>query len=760
MKRFLITGTVILGIVIAALAATQYGFLYLTLPDTEGAREVPGLRAETRILRDVRGVPTILAGNDADAYAALGYVHAQDRLWQMDMMRRLALGRLSEILGEVTLKTDKSMRFHGFGDLARAQFASLDPDTREALRAYALGVNAFLRDGGPKGAEFAVLGYDPEPWEPWHSLLWQRLMALRLGGNWRGELVRLRLAATLPADRIEDLWAARPGPVTASAPGHAASGSGASNAWVVSGARSETGAPLLAGDPHLGLRLPTTFHLARLQTPHTTLAGAFAPGVPFLVIGHNGHVAWTFTTTHADTSDLFVESDANLIERREAITVDGAEDVALTVRRGRHGAVVSDLLPDEDRRDLLPDGRVLTLATTFRDPNDTTPAALLALNRAADVAAALRALESFQSPVQNVMLADTAGRIGFAVAGRVPVRAAGRDGWTATEGDSPDSAWTGFIPPSDLPRTVDPESGYLVNANNAVTGDGYPYFISRDYAPPFRAERIVELLTARDARSAADFQRIQMDHLSRLVPAVLPVLLDNAARTVDPAAPALLESLAAWDGRMDPNRPEPLIFFAWLRETGQRLWGDELGDDAKRLRGFLPLSVIRMLTERPVWCDDAATPDTLEDCRSVVGAALDAALADLRRRFGDDPTAWRWGDAHRVELGHPLLGRLPVLGALFTDHVETAGGETTVSRGTMIPGGDNAFAHVHGSVLRIVFDLADLDRSGFVMPGGQSSHLLSDHYDDLTAPWANGELFPIVADPDGEALVLTPATAR
>ncbi len=761
MKRFVIVSLIVVTVVVLALLATQYTLLYLALPDTQGRREVSGLDADVRILRDARGIPTIRAESEGDAFFGLGYVHAQDRLWQMDMMRRLALGRLSEILGDATLKTDQGMRLHGFGDLVRDQYASLDPATRDDLQAYARGVNAFLRHDGALGTEFAVLGYAPEPWKAWHSLLWPRLMALRLSGNWNGELLRLRLAKRLPAERGDDLWASdQPGPVTVTLPEAITGGQGASNAWVARGDRTATGAPLLAGDPHLGLTLPSTFHLGRLEAPGLTLAGAFAPGVPFLVIGHNGHVAWTFTTTHADTADLYLESDGDLIERREAIQVDGAEDVSFNVRIGRHGPIVSDLLTDDERRDLLPDGRVLSLAAAFRNPDDTTPDALRMLNRARDMEQALDALAAFEAPVQNVMLADTGGRIGFSVAGRIPLRADGHAGWVPIEGDTPDTAWRGFIPASELPRITDPADGVLINSNNRVIGESYPHFISRDWAPPFRAGRVAELLNGRDQLTADDFRRLQMDHVSRLVPHVLPVLLRHAGPATDPAADAVRERLAAWDGGMDRERAEPLIFFQWLREAGRHLWHDELGDDHARLRGFLPLAMTRMLDQHPIWCDDVTTPDIKEDCDAVVGAALDSALGELRDRFGGDPESWRWGDAHRVALSHPVFGRLPVIGRLFTEYVPTDGGETTVSRGTMASDGDDVFAHRHGSVLRAVFDLADLDRSGFIMPGGQSSHLLSDHYDDLTPLWAAGELVPIIADPGGTAFVLAPPAAE
>lgn len=762
-------------------------FLWLrtSLPQTDGAIAVAGIGAPVEILRDAAGVATIHAASEADGYFGLGYAHAQDRLFQMEFMRRLGAGRLSEVIGPSTVELDRRMRVLGLYDTAEANLRELPEEVAAALDAYAAGVNAFLatRDGALP-PEFQMLRHEPEPWRPADSLVWGRLMALQLSDNWRAELFRYRLSLELPPGRLETLWPALPdGADTAAVfdPGDLArlaglepvfpAVSGASNSWAVDGSRTASGRPLLANDPHLGLTVPNQWYLARIETPEGMAAGATAPGVPFMVIGHNGRVAWTYTTTHSDTQDLFVEQlvpgdptryvtpegDSLFMAREEVIEVRGEPGIRLVVRQSMHGPIVSDIGIGVEAA--TADGVVALAWPGFRE-DDHSAVALYRMAKARNAGEFREALRLFDSPQQNVVFADVDGTIGFVAAGRVPVRktlAAGSQmpaaGWTG------DHDWIGFLPFDDLPQSFNPAGGVIVTANNDITPPGYRHFLAARWEEPFRVRRIEELLDRRTGLTAAEMGAMQMDDLSLAARDLLPKLLDALGGTVLAGASASArEILAAWDYRMDRNAAAPLIFAAWLRQLDRQVFGSELGalygefalwngNGAGTLAGFQ--GTIQD------WCS-LATSAARQACRVAFAPAFEAAVAALAAAYGDDPAAWRWGDTHRARFGHSLLDRVPLLGDLLATEIETDGDNFTVNRGTALPGPDMSFRQVHGASLRIVFDLADLDRSLFMLPTGQSGNPLSPHYLDLVTRWRDGAFLTIVGAEDG-GLTLVPA---
>ena len=777
---------VLLAVVaVVAVAAGALGlWLYSSLPDLAGRVEVlAGLAAPVEITRDSHGVPRIVAASPDDAYFALGYVHAQDRLWQMEATRRLAAGRLAEVLGERALASDRFMRVMGFQRLVERQWLGLAADTRRAFEAYAAGVNGWM-DGhwGALPPEFLVLGFTPEPWRPTDSLLWPKLMGPRLSGNWRTELLRARLASRLSPKQIADLWPPYPadGPVTVQtaelwrdlpldqlAQALPALGQGASNAWAVDGSRTKSGKPLLANDPHLGFSVPILWYLASLEAPGLKVTGATVPGMPFTIIGHNDRIAWGFTATQSDLQDLFVERldpadpgryrtpDGSLpfSVREETIAVRGEADHQFSVRETRHGPVISDLVefPGSD------DGRVLALAATYLRQDDRTPQAILRLNQAGGWDDVVAAVADFHAPQQNLTYADVDGNIGFITPGRVPIRRGGR-GRTPVPGWTGEADWTGFVPQSALPRVLNPADGRIVNANNPVIPDDYPYFISESWAAPYRARRISGVLAAdgppRDAEAMA---RVQSDSLSLMVPHLLPLIGD--IQVAGEGARRALALLLAWDGRMDRNRPEPLIFHTWLRELNRRVYADELGPFFESYWTLRPQFIARVFTERQGWCDDTRTTRT-ETCRGLAAAALTRTVAELSHRFEPDMAAWRWGAVHRARFKNQILAAVPLIGGLTTREIESDGGPETVNRGTgRISDEDAPFAHVHGAGLRVIMDLANLSRSRFMIATGQSGNPLSTHYDDLLEAWRDGQyLFPSgPAAETAEILRLIPA---
>jgi penicillin amidase len=804
----------LIGLVASLISVTAFGgavawfFFQSSLPQTEGRINVAGLREPAMIERDADGVPHIRARSESDAYFALGYVHAQDRLWQMEAMRRFGAGRLSEAFGRQTLGTDRMMRALGLYGIAERIYDGLDPRVRLGLIAYAQGVNAYLdHHAGAWPVEFYVAGLRPEPWKPADSLVWGQLMGLRLAGDWRSELFRQRLASRLKPDQLEELLdkPSQGGPVSieepqrkAAAPAasdHAAytpslsvpetlladvagllpdehvMGPGtASNSWVLAGSRTASGKPLLANDPHLSLELPSTWYLARIDAPGLSVAGATAPGVPFHVLGHNARIAWGFTNTGSDVQDLFVErtdpndatryltpeGSAPFTERREIIKVRGADDVVMALRETRHGPVVSDLM-SESMQD-MPAGDVLAFAASGLRSDDRSAQALYLLNHARDWDSFTRAVSDFHSPQQNIAYADVDGNIGLYVAGRVPMRKSG-EGLFPVPGWTGEYDWTGFVPFEDLPHSYNPASGRLANANNRVVGPGYPYPLGRDWTEPFRINRIEEMIAGAAQHDADSMTRMQGDVHSLVPAALLPLMLPPLrALPLDQGRYAgLIDSLAAWNGDMTREQAQPLIFTAWLRELARLIAGDELGPLFASSWRLQPAFIANVLRQDQRWCDDITTAET-ESCDLMVQRAFVSAMDKLIARFGNNPAAWRWGDAHVANLANRLLTRVPGLGALADIDLSTPGDDSTVNRGsTSIRDEADPYAHVHGPGLRAVYDLADLEKSRFIIAGGQSGNMLSRHYGDMARRWRDLGYVTLPRQPAlPQRLLLTP----
>lgn len=752
------------GIVLAGAA----GAVWWTLPGQTGEVRLPGLSAPVGLAFDDRGIPTLRAASEADAHRALGWLHARDRLFQMELMRRGASGRLAEVAGAPALRLDRFTRTLGLARRAEADLAALPPDTRAALEAYAAGVNARIADRGRWAApEFLALGA-PEPWTPRDSLLWGKAMGLYLSGNWRLDLDRARLARLLPPERLRELWPEDPGagrpdlppPDLAhlpepgrlarlaarlpAFPGDAPLPASASNAWAVAGARTARGAPLLASDPHLGFSAPVLWYLVRIETPGGVLAGASAPGVPFLPIGRNRDLAWGFTTTHSDVQDVFVErlegadsyatpeGPRPFLARDERIAVRGAPDAVLRVRETRHGPVVSDLDADDATPSGPSSGTVLAVAMANLAPGDTAAAGLHALNRARSVDGARAAAALITSPPQNLMVADAAGGIAMLLTGRTPVRRGG-DGTLPAPGWDGAADWTGWVPFDALPYAGRPASGVLVNANNRVAPPDHPVFLGRDWFGDWRFARIHALLAGHPRADAAGMAALQADPVSLLAREVLPVLR-ALPRPGDAAAAAAWDRLRTWDGTVAADSAAAHDYHAWMRRLGvlalaaggvpAGAW--EAGPEFLRF-------VLAPDGRGAHWCG-------AEGCPALAARALADSAAGA-----DAPAGRAWGAVHAARFEHPLLRFVPGLGALTRLSAPTPGDGQTVSRGGFPGRGEAPFAHVHGAGLRLVADLADGDSLLAVIGTGQSGHPLSRHWGDQLALWAAGGTAPVAA---------------
>jgi penicillin G amidase len=769
MIRWFLAGLAGLAGLLVILAGGLYLYLLSSLPQPAGRLVLAGPRAEIRIERDAMGVPSITAQSDEDAAFGLGFVHAQDRLFQMELMRRLGAGRLAEIFGKEALPIDKEMRVLGLYRAAEAEIPYLSGQVNRTFAAYAAGVNAFLvARRGALPPEFLLFRFAPGPWREADSLVWGKLMDLQLEGNFRGELLRVRMARTIPAADLDFLFPRYPkdAPTTLAAlrPYYRRLALGRlyaalppavgpvyeSDNWVVDGRHSKSGKPLLANDPHLPLAAPGVWYLARLETPAGEIAGATAPGVPLVVIGHNDHIAWGFTTTTSDVEDLFVEKidpadpdryltpqgSAPFLVRHETIRVRGAPPVDIAVRATRHGPVLSDVL----RPGTADPGYVLALAATFSIRRDRSPQALWKIDRATDWPSFRAALEEFAGPPENVVYADSSGTIGFIAPGLVPIRKKG-DGWMPMPGWTGADDWAGFIPFASLPAATNPPSGHFFSANNKIVPASYPYFLSRDWDLPNRAERIQQLLDATPVQTPASSAAIEADTYSLMAAQLVPLMI--RIKPADAAAREAIALLRRWDFRMDRDKVAPLLFTAWMRQFSHAVLFGRFGDAVKDYWNLQPQVMRAVLTERPDWCADPRRPGT-ETCARRLAQSLAAALAELRRAYGDDMAQWRWGRAHEAIFANPVFGRIPIVRDWLDLQIPTSGGYDTLDRGpSAIRSGRDPFDQNFGAGLRIITDLAQPHDSRMIVVPGQSGNPLSGHFADLLRRWRDfGWLVP------------------
>lgn len=782
-SRFTRFGLILLAAV-ALLLAAAWLYLRQSLPRMNGTLDLPGLSAPVEIIRDSNAIPHIYAKNLADANFALGFVHAQDRLWQMEMNRRIAAGRMSEVFGAATLDTDRFLRTLGVYRLAESMINKYDPETRHDLESYAAGVNAYLATRtGPLPPEFLILGVTPEPWKPADSVGWLKMMAWDLGGNWSTELLRMRLAQRLSSQQIAEFLPPYPGDppiavrdlvtlyrglspdliktasvLASSAPPSLPEGAGSNN-WVVAGSRSETGKPLLANDPHLGLNVPSLWYFAQLSVPGLNIIGATLPGTPGVVLGRNDRIAWGFTNTGPDVQDLYLEKidagnstryatpDGNRAfeTRVETIHVKGEADVRLTVRASRHGPLISDV--SRTAGAATPKGYALAFQWTALRDDDMTVEAGSRMIQARNWQEFREALRQFHSPQQNIVYADVDGNIGFIAAGRVPIRRTDNDlsGLAPAPGWDARYDWQGFIPFDQLPQSYNPDSGRLLSANDKTTPAGYPYFVSSDWFPPYRAKRIAELLDAKPKHTLQTFASLQQDTRSEVARDVLPLML--AAVPSDSPYASYVQILSSWDGNMAADRPEPLLFNEWYRELTRFIYADELGPELfaeyRDGRAVFMTAVLSDKDGESRWCDDVTTPQH-ETCAAQINAALASAVTLLKNKYGDDPAKWRWGDVHLAHSRHQPFSKVKWLAPLFDIKLPSPGDSYTVDVGRFrIADEQYPFQSVHAASLRAIYDLADPDRSLFMHSTGQSGNRLSPWYANFAEPWVRGEYLPM-----------------
>jgi penicillin amidase len=769
-------------------SALRAGLTWLSrrrLPRTDGVLQLPGLQSPVEVLYDRWGVPHIYALTERDLFFAQGFVHARDRLWQMDFTRRLVAGRLSEIFGVQTVSADRWLRVVGLRRVIEQEVHLIDADVRANLEAYAAGVNACIaHDRLP--IEFLMLRYEPEPWTVADSLSWSKAIAFGVSADWEAEILRSHLIACLGSDTCAELGLGDPDcwhhtPLVDSGGrrgGHlgpsmdeqaqsliellGTDGWGSNN-WVISGDRTATGAPLLANDMHLALGAPCIWYENHLVCGDMNVTGITFPGVAGVLAGHNGHVTWGFTNCPADVQDLYVERlrstedggvqceyegewyDAQVV--REEIVVKAGETVVEEVVITRHGPIINDLVPDFSGE------QPLALGWISLEP-DRMIEAISAMDRARDCHEFRQALRLWTVPAQNVVYADAEGNIGHQVAGRIPIRARGR-GQVPVPGWTGEYEWTGYVPFEDLPHCYNPPEGYIATANNRVVGDDYPYYLSCNYRLDDRVKRISALIEAQKEIDVGYVQRMHFDQVSP--PAQVVGRYLGGLQVDDPQLAAVVEVMRDWDGTLAVDSVAATVYKVFVHRVALLMLSSRLGELARNYlgRGLVPelLWENRFGERAREWLRETlAQPEShwfdLGQGRTrddVMRQALRETVDFLRTNLGPRVDDWMWGRLHKLVFAH-TLGNAPLLDGVFNRGPYPVGGDGNTLWSTHPKQYDLSSDRLAGPPFRFIADMGDLRNALGLLAPGQSGRIGSPHYDDQIEAWFIGEYHPMLYD--------------
>jgi penicillin amidase len=793
-----------LGLLGGLAAGVIYYLASRSLPDYDLTRETAGITTPVEIVRNNANVPHIFAGTDADVFFGLGYTHAQDRLWQLTMLRRTAQGRLSELFGAATLRSDELMRRLDLYRLAQEAVTMQDAPARAALDAYAAGVNAWVArvnsEALGRGApEFFFFENEFAPWQPADSIAVLKLFAVMQSAHLSDEVLRARVSLAVTPGQLADILPDMPGTGTAALPEFASlfegaglpakfaeldteetgealfpvaprALAGASNAWAAAPSRSAAGGTLLANDPHGALSAPALWYLARLELSSGGIIGATLPGTPLMLAGRSDGFGWGFTAAWLDDQDLFIEQQnpdnpnevltpagfKPLTSRRSIVQIKDAEPVTLTLQWSENGPVLPGHLFKLSA--VTPSRHLASLSWTLLRPDDRSMSAIIKLMRAGSVAEGLAAGLHHVAPALNMVMVDR-DTIALKTFGAMPRRPAGHQ----TQGRMPapgwklENRWLGYANYAANPEFVAPAGGIVGNTNNKLLERPFPLHVSFAWGDSQRVQRWERLMQTREVHTRESFIEAQLDTVSPTARNLLPLVGADLWFT-GTAAPEgtperlrqrALALLANWNGEMNEHMPEPLIYAAWMRALQTRLIRDELGPLATEFSHLEPIfieRVYRNVDGAAAWCDVIQSA-AVESCTDIARAALDDALLWIGETFGGEIEALRWGDAHLALHDHAVLGKMPFLKWFVNIRQSTSGGDHTLMRGLSLGTGRNPFLNVHGAGYRGVYDFADPDSSLFITSTGQSGHFLSRHYDDLGEMWRRGEYIPMSLDP-------------
>lgn len=793
LKRILAIVLIVLVVLVIVGAGGGYWFITKSHPQINGTLHVAGLKAKVEIVRDPLGVPHIYADNVDDLFFAQGYVQAQDRLWQMELFRRIGHGRTAELSGSSSaVDDDKFLRTIGLSRAARADWENASEEEKRVFTAFAAGVNAFVDSHrGNLPLEFTLIGIAPESWQPVDSVAWAKVMALNLGGNRSAELLRSRLLDKFGPDKLKDLVPPYPadGPFVippeakeykAHPPTHplthspalsigdpdfaaiaaidARLGIGAdigSNNWVVDGTKTTTGKPLLANDPHLGIQMPSIWYAVGLHCRNVTadcpynVVGMTFAATPSVVIGHNDRIAWAMTNVGPDVQDYFIEKvnplnpnqyefqgkweDFQIV--REVIRVKGKPDEVIEVKISRHGPIMTPVLKGVTQP--------LALQWTAIRERSHVLGALLKVDRARNFDEFRDALKLFDVPSQNFIYADVDGNIGYQMPGNIPIRAKG-NGTVPVPGWTGEYEWKGYIPFEELPFVYNPPTHYIVTSNQQVVPNSYKYLITNDWRAPYRAMRINAMIKAKDRLSPEDFQAIQGDVTSIPLQRVQKHLVGLTFEKDKFLPTRALEFVKTWDGRLGTESVGAAIMQATYRRLVRNTFADKMDADlftAYFDQGDAHRMALLALLEQPnsEWWDDPSTSqkETRDD---VVKKSYEQGVDDLGKQYGDAPAEWRWGRLHTATFAHPV-GSVKPLDLLFNVGPIAVPGDGYTVNNTGFRDSKDYSEQVVAS-MRLIVDLSNWDRSLAIHTTGQSGLPLHKHYGDMVLMWRDVKYVP------------------
>ena len=752
-----------------------------SFPVTNGKIVVNGVHQQVEIYRDEMGVPHILAHDDHDLMFAVGYVHAQDRLWQMELNRRIGEGKLSEIFDSATIQYDKLFRTLGFSSLSETLQQHLHPESQRLLEDYAAGVNEFVASHrGKMPIEFDMLNCDPKPWKVNHSLLLARLMAWELNFAWWVDLTYAELAAKLPPGKFQEVIPSWPDTVPAIVPRaelggtfstihdylnsvrsfreffHVGPFSAGSNAWVVSAQKSLSGKPLLANDPHLRISVPSRWYEVHLSAPGWNVAGVSIPGIPMVVIGYNDSLAWGMTGAMLDDADFYTEqadstkpnsyrfrnSVLPMRIREEKIFIGKSDSTEITIRSTLHGPIIDDVHHARNRMmaDTAHQRMPISMRWTGFEISDEAYG-FYRLNRAKNKAEFEQGLKELTVPGQCVVYGDTRGNIGCWTAGRVPIRKGynpllPQPGWTG------ESEWLGFVPFEQLPKLWNPSTGVIISANQNIADKSYPYYLSNLWEPHSRFQRIRELLASAEKFTADDFRQLQQDVVSPYSRDLAGYVLRafDADTVRDVSVKNALEYLRNWDFRCTSSDVATTIINMFFVKLLHNTFEDEMGKDL--FNDFVYFSAIPyrvtnqlLAADSSDWFDDVKT-GVKESRDDIIRKSLIDAIAELNSSLGGEMKTWQWGTIHRVLFEHPFGKKKPLDHVFNVGPFPAGGSATTVNKADFSLA--SPFYFVAGPSMRLVVDLANPQSAFMAITLGQSGQPLNNHYDDQTALWLNG----------------------
>lgn len=797
-KKILIGAAATLLVIIIVFSFISYLMLRKSLPEYNGEIKAEGLINQVEVLRDNFAIPLIKAESDEDAAFALGFVHAQERLFQMDVARRAGEGRLSEVFGAKTISIDQMFRTVGIYKSVKANYEKLNPLSKKILVAYSKGVNAFIKAAkGNYPVEFDLLGYDPYPWKPEHSLVIAKLMGWELNISWWSDITFTQLVQKFGAEKAKELLPDfpenSPTIIPSGLDGVASISSDfikvdqqfrnftgfvgthiGSNNWIVNGKMSASGKPIIANDPHLAYTAPGRWYFAMIRSNDWNAEGFTIPGLPAIVIGKNKNISWALTNVMADDADFYVEkidslgknyffnnSWRQLSIEKDTIHVKDTSNVVYEIKRTHRGPIITDIHPFKQ---IYPSTGVKTAQLSMRwtglEPSDEIFAAV-SINKAKNWDDFKNAVRYFTVPGQNFVYGDDKGNIGYICAARLPIRNS-NSSTLINDGTTEENDWKGFVPYEEMPKLFNPPQNFIASANNKILLN-FKYHISNIWEPSSRIERIIELLSSKPIHSKEDYKKYQLDFTSPYAKKLTRYITTafDSVKVTDKNLKLTLELFHNWNYEMNSGSQVPTIYSRFFQYLIKNIFEDEMGVDLLKEYIFVanvPYRIIPKLLEEnnSSFFDDIRTQqhETRDD---IIRKSLVDALTDLEKKDGTDIVNWQWGDIHKVTFKHMFHNQSGLLDKIINIGPFNIGGDGTTIFNTEYSFPElfesnhdltklhrsEQYENILGPSMRYIFDFADPDHLEFILPTGESGHFMSDHYKDMSEMWLKGKYITV-----------------